>query len=82
MSPIDLHTFDRILADPASAYAIPEDVLKDSRLTRAQKIKVLEQWAFDARELQVAEEENMRGDSKPTMLHQVLVVLHQFEKEY
>lgn len=71
--------FERIIADPASAYGVPEKVLVDERLTKAQKIAVLKQWAFDAKELQVAEEENMRGNSKPTLLHQVLVVLHKVE---
>ena len=79
--PLSKIEFERIIADPAAAYDIPEKVLKDVRLTKAQKITILKQWAFDAKELQVAEEENMRGNSKPTLLHQVLVVLHQLEND-
>ena len=74
-----LAEFERILADPAANYNTPEDVASDTRLTREQKIIVLRQWAFDAKELQVAEEENMRGGTQPTLLHQVLVVLRRLE---
>lgn len=64
---------DRILADPSSSYAAPEDVLLDERLSREQKVSILKLWAFDAREIEVAQEENMRGDASP--LHQVLQAL-------
>ncbi|RUO70078.1 hypothetical protein [Pseudidiomarina salinarum] len=50
-----------ILTDPSAAYGSPDDVLKDNDLTPAEKLKVLDQWEFDARELQVATEENMPG---------------------
>ena len=80
MTTIDKKELERIIADPASHYQSPTDVLADSRLSREEKITVLKQWAFDARELQVAEEENMRGDFQPSLLQQILIVLHQLEK--
>ncbi|MDX1706651.1 hypothetical protein [Pseudidiomarina sp.] len=50
-----------ILTDPSAAYDKPEDVLNDNDLSVSEKRKVLDQWEFDARELQVATEENMPG---------------------
>lgn len=49
------------LQDPENYYRHPDEVLQDPHLNRGQKIKVLEAWALDARELLVAEEENMTG---------------------
>lgn len=80
MTSVTMVEYERILSDPASAYQMPEDVLVDVRLTREQKIIVLKQWAFDERELEVAEEENMRGGLKPLLLDQVMIVLHRLER--
>ncbi|MFC0445019.1 hypothetical protein ACFOD1_09700 [Pseudidiomarina halophila] len=52
---------EAILQDPSKAYENPEDVLNDSNLTHDQKKQVLDQWEYDALELQVATEENMPG---------------------
>ena len=69
--------FEHILNDPSAVYRQPEDVAQDERLSREEKIKILKQWAFDAQEIEVAQEENMIGDASP--LRQVLLVLHQLE---
>ena len=45
--------------DPASVYKRPKDVLDDETLTRHEKIDILRRWAYDEREIAVAEEENM-----------------------
>jgi len=45
-------------------------VLESSDLTKLQKIKILRQWEYDARELEVAEEESMIG-SNSHLLDQV-----------
>lgn len=79
MTSINQVDFEKIIADPSACYELPEEILHDSRLSRKQKIAILKLWAFDARELQVAEEENMRGDSGATMLTQVLEALRQIE---
>lgn len=47
--------------NPSEHYARPEDVLADQALGKADKIEVLTNWANEIRQLQVAEEENMRG---------------------
>jgi hypothetical protein len=47
------------------------DVATDKRLTTEQKLSILERWEMDARELAVAEEENMAG-GESSRLHEVL----------
>jgi hypothetical protein len=65
---------ERAVIEPSSVYATPEDVLADSRLDDADKRRVLESWERDARELAVAEEENMAG-GEPNRLGAVLEAL-------
>jgi hypothetical protein len=55
--------FDKALLDPTSEFRTPEDVLKAHDLTREQKIEVLRRWEYDARELEVASDENMIGNN-------------------
>lgn len=66
--------------DPSSVYDSPMDILEDNELTREQKIKILRQWEYDAKELEVADQENMLAAnelSSPGILQkQVLIALH------
>ncbi|HLB56248.1 MAG TPA: hypothetical protein VJK30_02820 [Coxiellaceae bacterium] len=71
--------FERILADPSASFKMPDEVLHDDRLSRRQKIAVLKLWAFDERELEVAEGENMRGHSGPIILDEVMLALRKIE---
>ena len=64
---------DRIL-NPAEFYARPMEVVNDEDLTREQKIEILRKWEYEARELGVAEEENMSG-GPPNRLGEVLEAL-------
>lgn len=73
--------FKDALQDPSSHYALPEDVLKDSALTTDQKIQILHQWEYDARELMVADDENMVGESS-NKLHRILSALHKLDPNY
>lgn len=71
--------FAHAMQDPAGTFAEPSDVLSDASLTDEQKLKILEQWKNDAINLQVAEEENMGGQT-PTMLSRVnnaISILHE-----
>lgn len=45
--------------NPGSVFRRPSDVLKNASLTRKDKIDILQRWAYDEREIAVAEEENM-----------------------
>ena len=56
--PVDL---EAALLNPASCFEEPGDVLEERGLTREQKLRILRQWDQDARQLAVAEEENMTG---------------------
>ena len=72
--PIDL---EQALLDPAAVFSAPEAVPKCSDLTREQKIEILRRWEYDARAMEVAEEENV-GESGQTsdLLSRVLDGLH------
>lgn len=70
---------DQALLDPTSVYKLPDDVIKDNSLTQEQKVKILHRWEYDARALQVADEENMpvlSGKERDSMLSRVLDALH------
>lgn len=49
------------MANPSAHFDAPADVLADDSLSRADKLDILTNWANEIRQLQVAEEENMRG---------------------
>jgi ribosomal protein S13 len=52
---------EKALTDVGGVYKHPQAICDDTGLNRAQKIKLLKQWEYDLRELQVAAEENMTG---------------------
>ncbi len=64
------------MLDPALVFRGPEDLLERDELTREQKIEILHRWKFDAVQLQVAEEENMRSEQPSDILDRVLQALH------
>lgn len=55
---------EEILHDPSAAFSDPIEVLCQKRLTRDEKVRILEQWRYDLVQLQVASEENLIGDSE------------------
>jgi hypothetical protein len=61
---------ERAKFNPSAEFDTPADVVKSTRLTRAEKEEMLKQWELDARLMQVATEENM-GGGEPSMLDQV-----------
>ncbi len=65
---------EKAIRSPTSVYHTPEDVLSDSRLDTDAKRAILKSWELDARELAVAETENM-GGGEPNMLTRVLAAL-------
>lgn len=58
---------DRAMIDPAAAFGSPQDVVRDSRLRKHEKIEILSRWAYDSAELSVAEEEGMDGGEATDM---------------
>ena len=71
---------EKAMLDPTSVFACPDDVCREDSLTRDKKIKILRRWEYDARELGVAEEENMGGGS-PDILDQVLRALQRLDAD-
>lgn len=65
---------ERALLVPSSVFKTPDDVVQSEKLSCEQKIEILRRWEYDARELQVAEEEGMVG-SNSSILDQILRAL-------
>lgn len=68
--------FEKALSDPANVFRTPGDVVAEQSLDTDQKIRILQSWEYDARELTVAEEENMPGQGSE-ILDQILRCLHE-----
>jgi len=65
---------DQAILNPAAAFAEPEAIVDYPQLTTDQKISALRQWAYDAREIEVAEEEGMVGGNED-LLQRILIAL-------
>ncbi len=48
---------NKAMLDPTMVFKDPKDVVANVELTRDQKIEILRRWEYDARQLEVAEEE-------------------------
>jgi CBS domain-containing protein len=59
------------LLNPAAVFGSPEEVERDARLSQDDKLAILKSWEEDARELAVAEDENMAG-GEPSRLEEVV----------
>lgn len=51
--------FTKVLDDVSREFDRPQDILASTDLSPEQKIKLLQEWEIDLRELQVASDENM-----------------------
>ena len=83
MCMVELNTkpdVEAAVRDPADHFAAPMDVVTDVRLTVAEKHRILESWAYDAKELSQAEAENMPGRDRPR-LREVRLALLELEKQ-
>jgi len=58
---------DAMVLDPADHFDSPMDVVREPRLARADKRRILEAWIKDAELVSVAEAENMQGDKRPRL---------------
>ncbi len=70
---------DEAKRDPSRIYASPADVLRDRRLSDADRVEILTSWERDARALSVATEEAM-GGGEPDHLQEVIAARHEAEK--
>jgi len=64
--------FSEVLGDVSRAFDRPRDILGSQDLSTEQKIKLLREWEFDLRELQVASEENMTADTSSGTIAELL----------
>jgi hypothetical protein len=53
--------FERAVISPSSVFDSPSEIVASTKLSREQKIDLLQRWALDARALQRATDENMSG---------------------
>ena len=58
---------EKALLDPGLVFKTPDEVVTSDELSREQKIKILRRWEYDVRELEVAEEEGMKGPKLVTL---------------
>ncbi len=64
------------LIDPANVFSSPMAVVDDKTLPADLKVKILRRWEYDARELEVAEEEGFPTGPEEGLLDTVLAALH------
>jgi hypothetical protein len=66
----------KAMLDPSKVFKEPNDVVASNELTRNQKIEILRRWEFDARALEMAEEEAGTAVLGPEMFDRVVQALH------
>jgi len=66
----------KAMLDPTSVFKDPEDIVANDELNHDQKIEILRRWEYDARELEVAEEEAGMAVLCPDMFDRVVQALH------
>ena len=67
---------NKAMLDPTMVFEDPMDVVANDELTRDQKIEILRRWEYDARQLEIAEEEAGMAVRRPEMFDRVLQALH------
>ncbi len=64
------------MLDPSSMFPSPVAIVGDKRLASDQKIELLRRWEYDAREMQVAEEEGFPAREPGSLLDTIIIALH------
>jgi len=67
------------MLNPTSVFKDPKDVVANGEITRDQKIEILRRWEYDAREMEVAEEEAGMAVLRPEMFDLVVQALHMLD---
>lgn len=67
----------RAMVDPALVFSKPHDVVGDDSIPKSKKIEILRRWEYDAREIQVADEEGLGNPSSGKLLDDVIEALHE-----
>ena len=66
------------LINPTAVFAKPNEVVFNPALSRKQKIDVLRRWEYDARMLQMGNQES-KFDESEEILAEILESLHQLD---
>ena len=66
----------KAMLDPTSVFKDPEEVVASDELNLVQKIEILRRWEYDARQLEVAEEEAGMAVLRPDMFDRIVQALH------
>ena len=72
---------NKAMLDPTMVFKDPKDVVANVELSRDQKIEILRRWEYDARQLEVAEEEAGMAVRRPDMFDLVIQALHALDAE-
>jgi hypothetical protein len=64
---------DTAILDPSAVFETPERLRESAELTRAEKVELLERWAYDDSEMSVAIEEGM-PEGRPSDLQQRILL--------
>ncbi len=67
---------NKAMLDPTMVFNEPKEVVANDELTRDQKIEIISRWEYDARQLEVAEEEAGMAVLRPEMFDLVVQALH------
>ena len=67
--------------DPALVFTSPARLCESPKLSKEEKIELLQRWADDARELEIAEDEGMAG-GESSLLNQILDSLESLGGSY
>ena len=67
---------NKAMLTPTMVFKDPKDVVANVELSRDQKIEILRRWEYDARQLEVAEEEAGMAVRQPDMFDRVVQALH------
>jgi hypothetical protein len=66
----------RALLDPSSIFSSPIEVVEDRTMADELKIEILRRWEYDARDMQVADEEGFPARPPGCLLDAVITALH------
>jgi hypothetical protein len=70
------------MLDPTSVFNDPTEVVADGDLSHDQKVEILRRWEYDARELEVAEEEAGMAVRRADMFDRVLQAMQTLGVEH
>lgn len=71
---------EKAILDPVAVFERPKDVVDTTAFAKAEKIAILKSWAYDAKQLEVAQDEGMAGGNQ-SLLEQVLASLRRLRGE-